>query len=87
MKLVEGHWYKINDSYFGQHIGQYIGRQKHFPCCICGKGCNAHTFNVYYGEEEGEYETWGYGNEHLDVIEEVSQDANTIINDKGGDGK
>ena len=25
-------------------LADYIGRQKGFECCVCGKGCNAYTF-------------------------------------------
>ena len=28
---------------------EYIGRQKGFECCVCGKGCNAYTFNILHG--------------------------------------
>lgn len=51
-------------------IAAYIGKQKGFECCICGKGCNAYTFNIYHTDDinnvnEQDYETWGYGPSHI----------------------
>jgi len=62
IKLLEGHWYRFNDR-GEEHVGQYIGRQFGFPCCVCDKGNQAYTFNVWYSSSD--YETWGYGREHL----------------------
>lgn len=63
-KLTIGNWYKFNDQ--GEsHIGQYMGNDQGFECCVCGKGCKARTFNVWYGED---YETWGYGADHMPTI-------------------
>lgn len=54
---------------------EYMGRQKGFECCVCGKGCNAFTFNVLHGTTYNEavknygnddYETWGFGREHIE---------------------
>lgn len=54
---------------------EYMGRQKGFECCVCGKGCNAYTFNILHGETYDEaienyynddYETWGFGLDHLE---------------------
>ena len=53
---------------------EYMGRQKGFECCVCGKGCNAYTFNILHGNtpkeaianyENGDYETYGFGEDHL----------------------
>lgn len=39
MKLIGSHWYKFNDR--GKvHIGYYVGRQRGFYCCVCGKTLN-----------------------------------------------
>ena len=65
VKLIKGHWYLFNDR--GQKaVGQYTGNDQGFECCVCGKGCKAHTFNVWYNETQ--WETWGYGNNHMPVI-------------------
>jgi hypothetical protein len=79
IKLVTGHWYKFNDR--GEvHIGQYVGRQSGFECIVCEKGCNAFTFNIWYNTD-GDYETWGYGREHMpEILEEVGG-INDIILD------
>ena len=54
---------------------EYMGRQKGFECCVCGKGCNAYTFNILHGKTYDEaienyynddYETWGFGADHLE---------------------
>lgn len=64
-KLIPGHFYSFNDR--GEvHIGQYIGRQRGFECCVCGKGANAYTFNLWNSERD--YETWGYGPAHMPCI-------------------
>lgn len=70
MKLVIGNWYKFEDPMTEDvHIGQYMGRQNGFGCCICNRGNKAHTFNIWYkcGDVE-DYETWGYGLCHLPKI-------------------
>lgn len=64
MKL--GNWYMLKDAYGEEFIAEYAGRQKGFECCVCGKGQNAHCFNVYHGN--GQYETWAYGNEHMPEV-------------------
>jgi hypothetical protein len=55
-------------------FADYIGRQKGFECCVCGKGCNAYTFNIIHANSvddvenayaNDDYETWGFGAEHL----------------------
>lgn len=62
-----GNWYKFREADGCEHIGQYIGRQQEFECCVCGKGHKAYTFNIWYNKDGG-YETWGYGKEHLPEI-------------------
>lgn len=71
-----GNWYKFKDR--GEvHIGQYIGRESGFECCVCGKGCRAHTFNIWYGND---YETWGYGDNHLpEIVSDLGQSDIEII--------
>lgn len=69
MKLIENHWYKFNDR-GDVYIGYYLGRQKGFECCVCNKGTNAYTFNIWNSSTD--YETWGYGKEHLpEIIEDL----------------
>ena len=77
IKLIEGHWYKFNDR--GDiHIGYYLGRQGGFECCVCGKGNKAYTFNIWYCNYD--YETWGFGKEHLpEIIEDLGEQAGIII--------
>lgn len=71
------HWYKFLDFDGNYYIGQYIGRQKGFECCKCGKGCNAYTFNIWYDARS--YETWGYGKEHLPkMIQDLGEHAGII---------
>ena len=78
MRLTAGHWYKFNDR-GEEFIGQYAGREGGFECCVCGKGCNAYTFNVYY--DENGYETWGFGPDHMphDVVEVADGTSDVII--------
>ena len=73
MKLIKGRWYKFNDR--GEiYTGQYIGKQEGFECCVCGKGHNAYTFNIW--NSDSDYETWGYGKEHLpQIIEQVKMEG------------
>jgi hypothetical protein len=55
-------------------FADYIGRERGFECCVCRKGCNAYCFNILHGisldeaktaYEKGDYETWGFGPDHL----------------------
>lgn len=62
------------------HIGQYMGRQRGFECLVCGAGCNAHTFNIWYDNRD--YETWGYGDNHLPTIVKDLGVHNNIIKDE-----
>lgn len=80
IKLKENHWYKFNDR--GEiHIGFYLGRQGGFECCVCGKGNNAYTFNIWHSTQGCDYETWGYGKEHLPKLIEDLGLRNGIIVD------
>lgn len=76
MKLQKGHFYKFNDR--GEiSIGEYMGTENDFECCVCGKGHKAHCFNIHYNEND--YETWGYGREHLpELLEDLGTEL--IIN-------
>lgn len=38
------------------HIDYYLGRQRGFECCVCNKGTNAYTFNIWSSSTD--YETW-----------------------------
>ena len=73
MKTLEvNHFYKFYES--GEmHVGQYIGNDNDFPCCVCGKGHKAHCFNIWH-DIFGEYETWGYGSEHMpEIVEDLGE--------------
>ncbi len=79
-RLKLGMVYKIKDLHGFIGYGVYMGCQKDFECCICGKGHNVKTFNILHGDtiQEGlknidndNYETFGYGNEHLPELEET----------------
>lgn len=79
-KLIVGNWYKFADTNGGGgvHVGQYTGNDQGFECCVCGKGCKAHTFNIWYNENG--WETWGFGNNHLPkIIENLGERENVII--------
>ena len=77
VKIKANHWYKFNDR-GREFIGQYTGRQDGFECCVCRKGCKAHTFNIWYCEND--YETWGFGNNHLpEIVEDLGECDNIII--------
>lgn len=79
MKFKLGNCYRLRDAHGTEYTGVYMGRQEGWDCCICYRGNNAYTFNVYgykddsletvkYNMQEGIYETWGYGKEHLPEI-------------------
>ena len=75
-KLIAGHWYKFDDR-GEKHIGQYTGDEQGFECCVCCKGNKAKTFNVWYGSD---YETWGYGKEHMpEIIEDLGVSDEVIV--------
>lgn len=75
---VVGHWYRFNDR-GTECIGQYMGREEGFGCCVCDKGNNAHCFNIWYCKDD--YETWGFGNEHLPkLIEDLGSSDDVIVN-------
>lgn len=74
MKYPKGiHKYRIEGE---EVFAEYIGRQEGFECCVCGKGCNAYTFNIIHAKspmaalkayvEYQDYETWGYGQNHIE---------------------
>ena len=76
-KMRAGHWYRFNDR-GNEYVGQYMGRQDGFECCVCEKGCKAHTFNIWYCKQD--YETWGFGNDHMpQIIEDLGEQAEVII--------
>lgn len=77
MKLVRNHWHKFNDR--GEvDIVYYVGRQRGFYCCVCGKGSNAYTLNIWNSSPD--YETWGYGQEHLpEIIEDLGIHEGIIL--------
>lgn len=72
-KLVIGHTYKFNDR-GEEHIGQYTGADNEFECCVCGKGHKAKCFNIW--NSENDYETWGYGANHMpEIIEDLGTEV------------
>lgn len=77
MKLIENHWYRFNER--GEiHVGYYYGRQKGFECCVCGRGGNAFTFNIWNSPTD--YETWGYGKEHMpEILEDLGEHDFPIV--------
>ncbi len=79
-QFKSGHWYKFNDR--GEtHIGQYMGRQREFECCVCGKGSNAFTFNLWHNKVQ-DYETWGYGEKHLpEIIEDYGMSDEVMLDE------
>lgn len=80
-RMRTGHWYKMKDR--GQtFIGQYMGTECGFPCCVCEKGYKAKVFNIYYEAEEGAYQSWGFGAEHMPELLEDLGDGDQIIVDK-----
>ena len=79
--LKTNHWYKFKDEQGNTHIGQFIGRQEGFECCVCGKGNKAYCFNIWYDVNNLDYETWGYGKEHLPLIIEDLGESEEIIVD------
>lgn len=75
--MKEGNWYRMNDRGY-EFVGQYIGRQKGFECIVCGKGRNAYTFNIWHSEWD--YETWGFGKEHMPkVVEDLGESETPIF--------
>lgn len=86
-KFIKGHWYKIKDYWGDIFVVEYVGKQDGFECCVCNKGNNAYTFNHWYSikNDEGktcyDYETWGFGKEHLPMIIEDYGKGDEIILD------
>lgn len=59
-----------------EHLAEYMGRQKGFECSVCGQGGNCFTFNIFDSVEQYEnmqYETWGFGRDHLNHVELVGR--------------
>lgn len=64
-------------------FAEYMGRQKGFECAVCGKGCNAFTFNIIHADidnytealkkyyEKNDFETWGFGRQHIEETVEL----------------
>ena len=78
IKLVANHWYRFAERDGTRHVGQYTGNDQGFECCVCGKGCKAHTFNIWHNENG--WETWGFGRDHLPtIIEDLGEQENIII--------
>lgn len=77
------HWYRFEDN-GEQHVGLYVGRQAGFDCCVCGKGTCCYTFNIHHSTDSQDYETWGYGREHLPrIIEDLGEyNYNTVFVDE-----
>ena len=77
-RLKAGYWYQFNDR-GNVVVGQYTGREDGFECCVCGKGCKAYTFNIFYDEDE--YETWAYGPSHMpkDIVEVADDSVDVIV--------
>ena len=73
--MKKGKFYKM--YYKGEEFTcQYMGREKNFECLVCGKGCNAHCFNVFNTKEEynmSMYETFSFGQEHLPKLIEIQE--------------
>lgn len=75
--LKMGNWYKFKDR-GTTYTGQYTGREGGFECCVCGKGCKAHTFNIFYSADG--YETWGFGSNHMpEIIEDLGESEEVMI--------
>ena len=67
MRMKVLNWYLVEDQRLGKMLVQYYGREEGFECDICGHGNNAYCFNRYY-DDNGGYETFCYGKEHLPRI-------------------
>ena len=55
-----------------KRLAEYIGRQEGFECSECGKGGNCYTFNLFESIDkynDGDYETVGYGRDHLSAVQ------------------
>lgn len=88
-KFIKGHWYQVKDAFGSEWVGQYLGRQEGYVCCVCDKGNNAHIFNVWYqfqyDDEPGynDYETIGFGTEHLpEIIKDLGNPDRTVFVNK-----
>ncbi|WP_145142207.1 hypothetical protein [Paenibacillus sp. Y412MC10] len=59
-----------------ERLAEFMGRQDGFECVICGKGSTCYTFNLFESVEkyrDGEYETYGFGRNHLNHVELIGQ--------------
>jgi hypothetical protein len=61
-----------------KYLAEYMGRQKDFECIVCGKGEICFTFNILHGTideyyNNANYETWGYGRNHLDHVKLITE--------------
>lgn len=62
-------------------FAEYMGRQQGLECIVCGKGCNAFTFNIIHAEtyeealenREYDYETWGFGRDHIEAAVTIKE--------------
>ena len=70
---------KVYVPQWNQHlVVEYMGRDQDFSCVICGEGgSSTYVFNVLHGDtieeavqnyENGDYETYGFGREHLPMF-------------------
>lgn len=76
-RLTIGNWYRFKHD-GKEYIGQYTGREQGFECCVCGKGCKAYTFNIWYCQND--YETWGFGPKHMPtILEDLGKRDDIII--------
>jgi hypothetical protein len=75
-------------------LAQYMGRQRGFECSVCGKGCNAFTFNIFHQDNgnyandvnninQSNYETWEYGPNHIEDAVELIEEYHLIHDGEG----
>ena len=79
-RLKRGNWYRFNDR--GRiSVGQYIGCDQDFSCCVCDKGHNAKVFNVWYQNGDyKDYESWGYGPDHMpEILDDYGKSENPLM--------
>lgn len=84
MRILKiGRVYKLKDSHGFVGYGVYMGMQPGFECVICNRGYNCKTFNILHGttiqeglvnKDNGDYETFGYGNDHMPELEDTEID-------------
>ena len=77
-KLTLNNWYRFKEMDGTEHVGQYTGNDQGFECCVCGKGCKARTFNIWNSEDD--WETWGYGRDHMpEILEDLGTSDEVIV--------